>query len=72
LPDIGRLGAPPLPSATMGLQRNAADGLLTKPSNKNGIGSRAYSLTIWGFGIILFIWGKNKIIENLNKFGLFA
>jgi hypothetical protein len=32
LPDIGRLGEPPLPSATTRLPRNAADGLFTKPS----------------------------------------
>jgi hypothetical protein len=30
---IGRLGEPPLPSATTKLQRNAAEGLFTKPSN---------------------------------------
>ena len=37
LPDIGRLGEPPLPSATTKLQRNPApsgtDGLFTKPSS---------------------------------------
>jgi hypothetical protein len=33
LPDVGRLGEPPLPFATTKLKRNAADGLFTKPSS---------------------------------------
>ena len=32
LPDIGRLGEPPLPFATTKAKRNAADGPFTKPS----------------------------------------